>query len=37
MDDETSDAVLTLQLNDLNRLLDAQAKDQRHVSDGRLA
>ena len=37
MDDETSVAVLTLQLNDMNRLLDAQAKDQRHVSDGRLA
>lgn len=39
MDDATSDVVLSLQLDDLNRLLDAtpQAKDQRDVPDGRLA
>lgn len=39
MDDATNEVVLSLQLNDLNRLLDAnaQAEDQRDVPDSRLA
>lgn len=39
MDDETSDVVLSLQLDDLNRLLDAntEAKDRRDLPDGHLA